>query len=165
MKRTSAVAVVLALAAVGLLFASCGDDDDTHGMGGGSNMGGGGMDSGMMDGAPNGAILVRLSNWTIDSAKSSTKAGEVTFRAVHDMHDMHTDDAGKTHELVVARKNKDGTFDVVGEAEDIGVGEHKDLTVKLEKGEYELQCNVVEQINGKAVSHYQNGMHIKFTVT
>ena len=157
--RTFCLVGIAALAAIA--FAACGDDDTSHG----TNMGGDGMDSGMMDGAPNGAILVRLSNWAIDSAASSAKAGDVTFRAVHDMHDMHNGDEGKTHELVVARKNTDGTFDVIGEAESIGVGEHKDLTLKLEKGDYELQCNVVEQVNGKTVSHYTNGMHTKFKVT
>jgi uncharacterized cupredoxin-like copper-binding protein len=81
------------------------------------------------------------------------------------MHDMHAGDEGKTHELVVARKNADGTFDVVGEAEDIGMGEHQDLTLQLVAGNYELQCNVVEQVNGKTVSHYAKGMHTAFTVT
>ena len=152
-----------ALALTAFAAAGCSGDDSTHDMGGGMNMGGT-TTAGMMDGAPAGAILVRLSNWSIDAAKSSVKAGDVTFRAVHEMHDMHTD-GGVTHELVVARKNKDGTFDVIGEAEKIGVGEHKDLTLKLDKGEYELQCNVVEEVNGKTVSHYQNGMHAKFTVT
>ncbi len=162
------IAALIGALIAAVAFAGCGDDDDGHGMGG-SNMSDGGMNNGsttgMMDGAPNGAILVRLSNWTIDSAKSSTKAGEVTFRAVHDMHDMHTNGEGTTHELVVARKNADGTFDVVGEAEKIGVGEHKDLTLQLAKGEYELQCNVVEELNGTTVSHYKNGMHTKFKVT
>ena len=153
LKRIYGGALALVLAAA-VLSASCGD-----------NSMGGGMDGGMMDAAPSGAILVRLSNWSIDSAKSSVQSGEVTFRAVHDMHDMHNNGEGITHELVVARKNKDGTFDVVGEAESIGVGEHKDLTLKLDKGEYELQCNIVEQVNGKAVSHYKNGMRAKFMVT
>ncbi len=49
----------------------------------------------------------------------------------------------------VARKNAAGTFEVVGEAEDIGVGERKDLTLQLAKGDYELQCNIVEEVNGK----------------
>ena len=157
-----AALILVPVAAVAL--AGCGDDDSGHSRGGG-NMSSGGMDSSMMDGAPNGAILVRLSNWTVDTAKSSAKAGEVTFRAVHDMGGMHNDGEGKTHELVVARKNADGTFEVVGEAEDIGVGERKDLTLQLAKGDYELQCNIVEEVKGKTVAHYKNGMHTKFTVT
>ena len=162
--RSLCLAAFLSVVAIGVFASSCGDDDDNHGMGGGTNMNQGG-NSGMMDGAPNGAILVRLSNWSVDPAKSSVKAGEVTFRAVHDMHDMHANDEGKTHELVVARMRADGTFEVIGEAEEIGVGERKDLTLKLDKGEYELQCNIVEQVAGQAVSHYKKGMHTKFTVT
>jgi uncharacterized cupredoxin-like copper-binding protein len=158
------VAALIGISLAAVAFAACGDDDGGNSMGG-SSMSGEGMGNGMMDGAPNGAILVRLSNWTIDPSKSSVKAGEITFRAVHDMHDMHSDGEGKTHELVVARKNKDGTFDIVGEAEDIGVGERKDLTLQLAKGDYELQCNILEKVNGKDVSHYQKGMHKKFVVT
>ena len=139
-------------------FAACGGDS-------GGSMGSGHMPGGEMDGAPNGAILVRLSNWSIDPAKSSTKAGDVVFRAVHDMHEMHGNGEGKTHELVVARKNADGTFDVVGEAEEIGIGEHKDLKLRLGAGAYELQCNIVEEVNGKPVAHYANGMHTAFKVT
>lgn len=149
-----AAAVAASLAA--FAFAACGDN-------GGSSSGH--MPGGEMDGAPSGAILVRLSNWSIDPAKSSSKAGNVTFRAVHDMHDMHADGEGKTHELVVARKNADGTFDVLAEAEEIGIGEHKDLTVRLAAGEYELQCNIIEEVNGKPISHYTKGMRTAFKVT
>jgi uncharacterized cupredoxin-like copper-binding protein len=165
-RKYGRIVSVIAVSVAAAAFAACGGDDDDNGQ----SMGAGGMNGvggtgGMMDGAPKGAIVVRLSNWSVDPSKSSVKAGEVTFRAVHDMHAMHGNGEGKTHELVVARKNRDGTFEVVGEAEEIGVGEHKDLTVQLVKGEYELQCNIVEERSGKAVSHYTNGMHTKFTVT
>ena len=165
-RRIGSTLALVAVSMAIVVFAACGgdDDDNGHSMGGGG-MNGVGGNSGMMDGAPNGAILVRLSNWTMDPTKTSIKAGEVTFRAVHDMHAMHNNGEGKTHELVVARKNNDGTFELVGRVEDIGVGERKDLTLQLAKGEYELQCNIVEELNGKSVSHYKNGMHTKFTVT
>ena len=165
-RRIGSTLALVAVSMAIVVFAACGgdDDDNGHSMGGGGMNGVGGT-GGMMDGTPKGAIVVRLSNWSVDPSKTSVKAGEVTFRAVHDMHAMHSDGEGKTHELVVARKNKDGTFEVVGEVEDIGVGEHKDLTVQLSKGEYELQCNLVEELSGKAVSHYKNGMHTKFRVT
>ena len=163
-RRFGSLAALIGVSLSLVLLAGCGGDDDGHSMGG-MGMDGGTGNNEMMNGAPNGAILVRLSNWTIDPSKNSVKAGEVTFRAVHDAHAMHSNGEGKTHELVVARKNSDGSFEIVGEAEDIGVGERKDLTVQLAKGEYELQCNVVEELSGKAVSHYKNGMHTKFTVT
>jgi hypothetical protein len=53
----------------------------------------------------------------------------------------------------------------MGSVKDIGMGESKSLYLTLEPGEYELQCNVVEQVDGNTVSHYAKGMHETFTVT
>jgi uncharacterized cupredoxin-like copper-binding protein len=123
--------------------------------------------AGMMGGGgPPGSITVQLRNWSITAEQTSTKAGQVTFHAVHSMMDMHGhDEGGYVHELAVARKNADGTYDLLGKAGDILMGQSKDLTLDLAPGNYELQCNVTEEVNGKVVSHYIEGMHAPFTVT
>lgn len=145
------------------LSAACGDDDDAHGMGGmaGSNSGS------MMGGsAPAGSIQVDLLNWAVQPAASSANAGEVTFYAVHDMAHAHmTDEGGVTHDLQVMRKKPDGSLEMIGQVQGLKMGEAKALTLNLAAGDYELSCNVVEQINGKVIAHYAKGMHTEFKVT
>jgi hypothetical protein len=51
-------------------------------------------------------------------------------------------------------------MEVVGEIEDIPVGETQDLTVSLDAGNYVLICNIVE--SGEV--HYASGMRTAFTV-
>ena len=124
--------------------------------------GGGGM---MGANAPAGSITVQLRDWSVNPSQSSVRAGTITFHAVHPMMDMmSTSQGGKTHALTVARKNDDGTYEVLGSVWDIGVGQSKDLTLDLSPGNYELQCNVVEELGTKTVSHYKQGMHTAFTV-
>jgi hypothetical protein len=145
------VAVAFALAAVG-----CGGDDDSNGsMGDMGNMG-------AMSGAPEGSIRVDLVNWAVEPAQASTKAGKVTFWAVHDMGHMH---GGVTHDLQVMKKLPDGTYDMVGQVQGLKMGEAKALSLNLGPGDYELSCNVVETINGAMIPHYAKGMHTAFTVT
>jgi hypothetical protein len=44
-------------------------------------------------------------------------------------------------------------------------GDEYRLPLTLEPGEYELQCNLVEEVGGKAFGHYVKGMHTTFRVT
>ena len=166
MKRlVLSVGMVVALLAIVALASACGGDDDSHGMGGGMN--GNNSSGGMMNtNAPAGSIKVDLSNWSVGPAQSEAKAGSVTFWAVHDMgHDVMSDEAGVTHDLQVMKKNADGSFEMAGQVQGLKMGEAKALTLSLTPGEYELSCNVVEQIGGKTISHYQKGMRTAFTVT
>lgn len=160
------------LAATGLvvvaavsLFAACSDGD---GHNGGDMMGTGGMGSGSLMGseAPAGSITVDLLNWAVVPAQSSVKAGSVTFWAVHDMGHQHmSNEGGATHDLQVMRKKGDGSFEMVGQVQGMTMGEAKALTLNLPPGDYELSCNVVEEVGAKTISHYNEGMHAPFTVT
>jgi uncharacterized cupredoxin-like copper-binding protein len=166
LKRTCGFLAVtgLLLAAVAL-FAACGDDD---GHNGGDMMGSGGMGSGgMMDSAaPAGSIKIDLLNWAVVPAQSSVKAGSVTFWAVHDMGHQHMNsEGGVTHDLQVMKKKGDGSFEMAGQVQGLTMGEAKALTLNLTPGDYELSCNVVEEIGGKTISHYVKGMRAPFTVT
>ena len=112
-------------------------------------------------------VDVELGNWYVRSSLASAPEGKVTFRAIH-VEEDHAhgsgNEGGTIHELAVARKLPDGSFDILGSAMDIEVGETKSLTLELKAGEYELQCNVGEEVGGKPLSHYREGMHSPFTV-
>jgi uncharacterized cupredoxin-like copper-binding protein len=150
---------LVAVASFTVIAVGCGGDDSNTG----SHMNGG---MGMMNSAPAGTIAVQLTNWAVQPSQSSAKAGEVTFRAMHNEMHMHGGgSAGQVHELAVARKRADGSFELIGTTGNLGVGETKDLTLNLEPGDYELQCNVTEEAGGKVVSHYKEGMHTRFNVS
>ena len=148
------LAAVLAVAA-----AACGGDDApavTDHMAG----------AGMMAQQPEGSIRVGLRNWEVVPEVTSARAGRVTFWAVHDMDHMHGhDEGGEIHDLQVMRKLPSGDMELVGQAQGLRMGEAKALTLELEPGEYELSCNVVEEVGGRTISHYKEGMVASFTVT
>src|SRR5512144_1683043 len=143
MNRTTGGFFAVAVLAIVLAFAVACGDEDGMGHGGMGNMG----NMGAMNSGPEGSIRVDLLNWAVEPATSSTKAGEVTFWAVHDMAHMHSSsEGGVTHDLQVMKKNTDGTLDLVGQVQGLRMGEAKALTLTLAVGEYELSCNVVEMI-------------------
>jgi len=112
-----------------------------------------------------GEVVVQLFNWSIKPSTTQVAAGEVTFRAVHVDEGAHgPNTGGATHDLVVMRKSADGKYELVGRTNAIPMGGEFELTLTLSPGEYELECSVVETVNGKAVSHSANGMHSRFTV-
>ncbi len=117
-------------------------------------------------GTPAGAIRVELSNWQVDPSASELTAGKVTFDAVHldEGHGHGSGEAGKDHDLVVSRKLPDGSYEFVARTEPIEMGDHQLLTVDLQPGEYQLSCDIVEEVGGKAVSHTVQGMVTNITV-
>ncbi|MBI5946979.1 MAG: hypothetical protein HY875_02435 [Chloroflexi bacterium] len=158
----------LSLAVAGALFgavavtAACGGDGDSGGMGDMGGMGGGMTNASQ----PAGSIRVGLVNWEVEPAQSEAKAGTVTFWAVHDMDHGHmSSDGGVTHDLQVMKKNADGSLQLVGQVQGLTMGQAKELTLTLAPGDYELSCNVVEQVDGKVVGHYAKGMRAPFKVT
>lgn len=158
------VMAALAAAALGLLAACGGDDEAATGMTGGHMAGDGHMSA--MDTPPAGSIRVGLRNWAVEPAVNSVPAGKVTFWAVHEMEHAHgMNEGGNVHDLQVLRKSGDGTWDLVGQVRNLGMGEAAALELELEPGEYELACTVVEEIGGQAISHYEKGMHTPFVVT
>jgi heavy metal translocating P-type ATPase len=112
-------------------------------------------------------VRVELSNWKVSPSRTSLPAGEVTFTAVHldEGHSHGGNDAGQVHDLVILRHDPDGSLETVGRSGGIPMGGTSALTVQLEAGQYELICDVVEEVDGKVVSHFNEGMHASFTVT
>ena len=171
MKRVLLLAAGVAALSIALAgAAACGGDSDTHSnagmMGSTAQATTGNTMGGMMSGAqPAGSIRVDLVNWAVEPAQASATAGSVTFWAVHDMAHQHTsDEGGATHDLQVMKKQADGTLALVGQVQGLAMGQAKGLTLDLTAGDYELSCNAVEQINGKAIPHYARGMHTAFKV-
>lgn len=157
-----ALAAAVLVAFVVLVASACGDDDESRMMDAG-----GGSTTGMMGGSqPAGSIRVDLLNWEVKPAQASTKAGNVTFWAIHGMEHAHAaSEGGNTHDLQVMRKRADGSMELVGQVQGIGMGQARELSLNLTPGKYELSCNVVEQVGGKMVAHYAKGMRVEFTVT
>lgn len=74
------------------------------------------------------------------------------------------DEGGRTHDLQVMKRKADGGLELVGQVQGLAMGQSKDLTLDLQAGDYELLCNLVEEVNGKAIAHYVKGMHVPFKV-
>jgi uncharacterized cupredoxin-like copper-binding protein len=112
-------------------------------------------------------VRVELSNWKVAPSRVSLSAGEVTFTAVHvnEGHAHGGNEPGQVHDLVVLRQNPDGTVDTVARTASIPAGGQATLTIELQPGQYELICDLVEEVGGKLVSHFDEGMHASFTVT
>ncbi|MEO6397738.1 MAG: copper-translocating P-type ATPase, partial [Tepidiformaceae bacterium] len=112
-------------------------------------------------------VRVELTNFKVTPSLTSISAGEVTFKAVHPEggHAHGAGSLGETHDLVVVRMNADGSVDLVGRSGQIPMGGKEDLVLSLPAGQYELQCDVVEVVEGRAVSHTNEGMRATFTVS
>jgi uncharacterized cupredoxin-like copper-binding protein len=117
-------------------------------------------------------VTVALQEWAVVPAAQSAPAGEVTFEVTNDgPEDVHefvivrTDlDPGDlpTDENGVVTEEAEG-MEVIGEIEDIPVGETQEITATLEAGSYILLCNIWDETEGEA--HYAMGMRTAFTVT
>lgn len=147
---------VLATALFALAVACGSDNDDGH-------------DDGALAKAPDGpegSIRVGLVNWAVEPAQASARAGTVTFWAVHDAAHTHSnDEGGATHDLQVMRRKADGGLEMAGQVTGLKMGEAKALTLTLVAGDYELSCNVVEELKSGIIPHYVKGMKTPFKVT
>jgi len=128
----------------------------------------GGDDSGAAVGSRE--VRVELSNWKVEPTRDSISAGAVTFTAVH-LEEGHGDgghgggtEPGEIHDLAVLRKNADGSFELVGRTPDIKTGGQATLNLDLAAGDYELVCDLVEEFDGKVISHSNEGMRTGFRV-
>jgi uncharacterized cupredoxin-like copper-binding protein len=121
-------------------------------------------------GTPVGVTLVEF---TVTPDTTSIPAGSVTLSAENISTEFE-------HELVVVRTDlaadalpthEDGSFDedaegveVLGEIEEFAPGTSESLTLDLAAGHYVFLCNVVVDIDGAPLSHYQQGMRVDVDV-
>ena len=103
-------------------------------------------------------VAVSLLEYSVTPDKASVKAGPVRFIATN---------VSKTqvHELAVLKVQPDGSFQNVGEIEDIPAGQGGAIQLDLAAGAYQLACLIVPGEAGSTTDHYQQGMHIDFNVT
>lgn len=166
--------LVAGVAVMGLISAACGGDDDSPAMGG-VDMGGAGTTTAgtTAAGVPASSVMVNLKNWSVEPSSTTLAAGAVKFTATHEAEHGGMAMAGQegaTHQLVVlplpqGAKAGQSKFGVpVLNLSDIKPGETKTGQAELAPGTYELACLVVEQVDGKAVNHYEKGMFAQVTV-
>lgn len=114
-------------------------------------------------------VNVTLQEFSVIPDVTTAPAGSITFHITNDGPD-------DVHEFVVIKTDlaadalptgDDGSVDegggqmeVMGEVEDLTVGDSEDLVLTLPAGSYVLICNIVEA--GEV--HYELGMRTAFTV-
>jgi uncharacterized cupredoxin-like copper-binding protein len=119
-----------------------------------------------------GTVNVTLQEFSVATDPGTVDAGEVVFEATNDGPD-------DVHEFVVFQTDlgptelptdENGAVDeagegleLIGEIEDIPVGETQSVTLDLEAGNYVLICNIWDEDEQEA--HYQEGMRTTFTVS
>lgn len=117
-------------------------------------------------------VDVTLQEFSIGTDPTSGEAGDFTFDATNegpdDIHefvvfktdlaltDLPTDENGAVIE--------DGEgVELIGEIEDVEVGDTKSVTLPLDAGSYVFICNIWDPAEQEA--HYQEGMRTAFTVS
>jgi len=119
-----------------------------------------------------GTVNVTLQEFSIATDPATVDAGEVVFETTNEGPD-------DVHEFVVFQTDLDPTelptdengavvetgegIELIGEIEDIPVGETQSVTLDLEAGNYVLICNIFDEDEQEA--HYQEGMRTTFTVS
>ena len=103
------------------------------------------------------SVAVRLNSFTVAADKTEVPAGPVTFTATN----AHQNEI---HELAVLRVKADGSFDNLGEVEDIDPGKSGDVTITLKPGKYLLACLIAAGEAGSTVDHFAYGMRQDFHV-
>ena len=102
-------------------------------------------------------MTVGLKEYEVTPSVATVDAGTIRFEATNNSTTM-------VHELAVLRVKDDGSFENMGEVEDIDPGSGGSVVIDLEAGRYQLACLIVPGEAGSTVDHYQQGMHTDFTV-
>ncbi|MEP7215207.1 MAG: heavy metal translocating P-type ATPase [Anaerolineaceae bacterium] len=111
-------------------------------------------------------VRIELTNAKVTPSSSSITAGQVTFKVAHPTggDDREAGATGELYSLVVVRKNADGSRDFVGRTPHLAMGGRMDLVLTLERGDYELQVDVVKIVDGRTVSPTTEVLSAIFTV-
>jgi uncharacterized cupredoxin-like copper-binding protein len=157
--RTKKPLAVAALLSAMFVLVACSSDSNTTG---------GTTPSPTSPAAADGTVSVLLSQWSVAPSTSSAPAGPVTFSVtnegtiVHEFVVLGTDTLAadipiKSFEGEADRINEDTAGTNEGETGDMAAGATQTLTIDLKPGHYVLLCNLP--------GHYNQGMHLDFTVT
>ena len=102
-------------------------------------------------------VSVELASYTVGVSKPSVSAGAIKFVATN------TSDTDM-HELAVLRVKDDGSYENMGEIEDIDPLVTGEVVLDLPQGKYLLACLIAPGEAGSTVDHFQEGMKTEFTV-
>lgn len=102
-------------------------------------------------------VKAQLTEYKIAPDPATVPAGKVQFIA-------DNISVSEVHELAVLRVKDDGSFENLGEIEDLDAGQTGSITLDLPEGTYKLACLIAEGEAGSPVDHYKAGMHTDFTV-
>jgi plastocyanin len=102
-------------------------------------------------------VAVTLVEYAVSADKPTVSAGKIRFIATNTS-------STQVHELAVLKVRLDGSFDNIGEIEDIDPEQGGSVVLDLEPGAYQLACLITIGEAGSTVDHYQQGMHTPFTV-
>jgi len=153
---------VLMMLVAGLALVACGDEEPT-----------GAPATQAPTTAASTTVAVTLQEFSVLPATASAPAGQVMFQAKntgpkdpHELVVIKTDlDPGALPTAPEGKVDEEGAgIEVIGEIEELKVGETRNKAFDLKAGSYVLICNVVEEEEGKTEAHYQQGMRTAFTV-
>jgi uncharacterized cupredoxin-like copper-binding protein len=115
-------------------------------------------------------VDVKLSEFNIEPSVTTIDAGKIYFKVDNDgPEDAHefvvikTDDKADSLPVTDGRVPED-QVDILGEIEPFTANSSASLTLDLEPGHYVFICNIAEMEDGELESHYEEGMHVDFTV-
>ncbi len=106
---------------------------------------------------PSDTVTAKLLEFSITADKASVSAGLVRFVAQNTSKSL-------VHELAVLRLKDDGSYDNLGEVEDIKPGKSGGVAIDLPAGHYLLACLIVPGEAGSTVDHLKQGMKMEFEV-
>jgi hypothetical protein len=109
-------------------------------------------------GTPSASVAVTLVEYSVTPDRAAVPAGRIRFTATNAS-------ASQVHELAVLKVKDDGSYENLGEIEDIDPGNGGSVTVDMAPGAYVLACLITKGEAGSEVDHFQQGMHTPFTVT
>lgn len=116
-------------------------------------------------------MAVTLTEWQIILDKHVVNRGSVTLsvtnkgKMTHEVVLLKTPFAASVLPMENGQVDEAAAGQVIGEFEEIGPGETKELTFPLESGHYVVFCNIVEtDSQGNRISHYQKRMRNEFKV-
>jgi uncharacterized cupredoxin-like copper-binding protein len=116
-------------------------------------------------------VSVTLDEWNVTPAETTVKGGNLDF--------VVTNAGTRPHEFVIFKTDlapdalptangevEEDKLDHIDELDVFPAGKTESLSVDLPPGHYVFICNILETPPGQpAISHYQNGMRVGFTVT
>jgi uncharacterized cupredoxin-like copper-binding protein len=106
---------------------------------------------------PKETVTASLIEYSITADKSFVAAGAIRFVG-------RNTSQSQIHELAILRPKADGSFENLGEVENIAPGKSGDILLDLPVGKYVFACLIAPGEAGSTVDHFKQGMRLDFEV-